>query len=149
MKKLHRFALAVSVLALVSLMGAARGQAAEPAACAKDTDCDDENPCTKDKCDQNTGHCEFKPHDLGNHYGQPIACDDGNACTSADVCHAGVCAGANVPDDTACNDGDACTRSDSCQAGACTGADPVACSASDQCHETGTCDPATGSCSAI
>jgi TolB protein len=120
MKKLHRFALAVSVLALVSLMGAARGQAAEPAACGKDADCDDDNPCTKDKCDQNTGHCEFKPHDLGNHYGQPIACDDGNACTSDDTCHAGVCAGVNVPDGTACEDTTTCSGPDTCQAGVCT-----------------------------
>jgi Tol biopolymer transport system component len=147
MTKLHRFALAVSLVPLVSFMAAGRSESADAAGCTKNDDCDDNNPCTKDKCDQDAGQCEFKPHDFGNHYGQPITCDDGNACTSADVCHAGVCAGANVPDDTACNDGDACTRSDSCQSGACTGANPVVCSASDQCHEAGTCDPASGVCS--
>src|SRR5207249_2228417 len=31
--------------------------------------------------------------------------------------------------------------------GVCTGASPVTCTASDQCHVTGTCDPATGVCS--
>jgi TolB protein len=147
MKKLHRFALAISLVPLVSFMTAGRSQGADAATCTKDDDCDDNNPCTKDKCDQDAGQCDFKPHDFGNHYGQPIACDDGNACTSGDVCHAGVCAGANVADGTACRDGNACTRSDSCQAGACTGADPIVCSARDQCHVAGTCDPASGACS--
>ena len=147
MKKLTRFALAVGPVLVVCLLTAGQSRGAGTPACSKNDDCDDDNPCTKDKCDQDTGQCEFTAHDLGNHYGQPITCDDGNACTSADVCQAGLCAGANVPDDTACDDGNACTRSDRCQAGTCTGADPVVCSASDQCHEAGTCDPATGSCS--
>jgi TolB protein len=147
MKTLRRFALAVALVPLVSFMTVAPSQSADAPSCTKDDDCYDDNPCTKDKCDQSAGRCEFKPHDMGNHYGQPIACDDGNACTSADVCHAGLCAGANVPDDTACNDGDACTRSDTCQSGTCTGASRVVCSASDQCHEAGTCDPASGACS--
>src|SRR3989449_9827506 len=47
----------------------------------------------------------------------------------------------------ACNDGNACTQTDSCQAGACTGTNPVTCTAADQCHDAGTCDPATGACS--
>src|SRR5439155_11363368 len=147
MKTLHRFALAVSLVALGSFMAAGRSESAEAAGCTTNDDCDDNNPCTKDKCDRDAGRCEFEPHDLGNHYGQPIACDDGNACTSSDACHAGVCAGVNVPDGIACDDSNACTRSDSCQAGACTGAEPVVCSASDQCHVAGTCDPASGACS--
>jgi Tol biopolymer transport system component len=136
----------MSLVTLVSFMAAGRPVSAE-ADCRQNDDCDDGNPCTKDKCDRSSGRCEFKPHDFGNHYSHPVTCDDGNACTSGDACHAGVCAGVNVLDDTACNDGDACTRSDSCQAGACTGADAVVCSASDQCHVAGTCDPASGACS--
>jgi len=120
MKKLHRFALAISLVPLVSFLPAAPGQGAEAPSCTKDDDCDDNNPCTKDKCDQNAGRCEFKPHDQGNHYGQPIACDDGNACTSGDACHAGVCAGVNVPDGTACEDTTTCSGQDTCQAGVCT-----------------------------
>ena len=164
MKTLCRFALAICLVPLVSLVAAGPSQGAEAAwtahdddddddddggggRCRKNDDCDDGNPCTKDKCDQGAGQCEFKPHDFGHHYGRPITCDDGNACTSGDSCHAGVCAGVNVPDDTACNDSDACTRSDSCQAGSCTGTNPVACAASDQCHVAGTCDPASGACS--
>ena len=54
---------------------------------------------------------------------------------------------ARVANGTACNDGNACTQSDTCQAGACTGGNPVACTALDQCHAAGTCNPATGVCS--
>ena len=55
------------------------------------------------------------------------------------------CTGA--PDGTACDDSDACTQTDTCQAGVCTGGNPVTCTAADQCHTVGTCDPATGTCS--
>ena len=50
-------------------------------------------------------------------------------------------------DGTPCDDGNACTRTDTCQGGACLGANPVSCVAQDQCHDAGTCNPATGSCS--
>src|SRR5262249_9545463 len=46
-----------------------------------------------------------------------------------------------------CNDGNACTQSDTCQAGACVGANPVVCSALDECHVAGVCNPASGTCS--
>src|SRR3989442_15430456 len=55
------------------------------------------------------------------------------------------CTGA--PDGTACDDSDACAQTDPCQAGVCTGGNPVTCTAADQCHTVGTCDPATGICS--
>ncbi len=101
-------------------------------------------------------------------------CSDGNACTQTDTCLAGACSGANpvtcgaldqchVPgtctpatgvcsnpnqtDGTACSDGNACTQTDICQAGICAGGNPVVCTASDQCHAVGTCDPASGFCS--
>ena len=47
----------------------------------------------------------------------------------------------------ACSDGNACTQTDTCQSGACVGGDPVVCTASDQCHVAGTCNPVTGVCS--
>src|SRR5439155_1144939 len=50
-------------------------------------------------------------------------------------------------DGAACDDGDLCTQGDTCQAGQCQGGTPVTCSASDQCHDAGVCDPATGLCS--
>jgi hypothetical protein len=103
------------------------------------------------------------------------ACNDANACTQSDTCVAGSCTGTNpvvcpdvdgchqvaacdpatgqcavtpMPDGTACNDGDACTKTDSCQAGACVGANPVICTAKDQCHNAGKCSPSTGQCTA-
>src|SRR5205807_1586935 len=47
----------------------------------------------------------------------------------------------------ACNDGNSCTRVDTCQNGVCVGGSPVNCFAQDQCHDVGTCDPGTGTCS--
>src|SRR5439155_367579 len=119
-------------------------------------------------CDPATGHCSNPEAADGT------ACDDGNACTQTDRCGSGVGEGSNpvsgiapdhchsagsldpatrhcsnpaAADGTACNDGNACTQTDSCQSGVCTGSNPVSCTASDQCHIAGTCDPATGHCS--
>jgi hypothetical protein len=100
------------------------------------------------------------------------SCDDGSACTIGDLCAAGSCAGTPVacgaldqchvagtcdtatgqcsnpdaPNGSACSDGDPCTRTDTCQLGACVGANPVLCAPLDQCHDAGTCQPATGQC---
>jgi hypothetical protein len=76
-------------------------------------------------------------------------------CTALDQCHiAGVCDPSTqactnpaATDGAACDDGDACTQTDTCQAGVCIGGNPVVCTASDQCHVAGVCDPATGQCS--
>jgi hypothetical protein len=46
-----------------------------------------------------------------------------------------------------CDDGSACTQTDTCQAGICTATTPVICSAFDDCHDAGVCDPASGVCS--
>jgi hypothetical protein len=53
----------------------------------------------------------------------------------------------NKPNGTTCDDGNACTQTDTCQAGVCVGSNDVVCTASDQCHVVGTCDPTTGVCS--
>jgi hypothetical protein len=107
--------------------------------------------------------------------GNGISCNDSNACTQTDTCQAGVCNGANPvvcnapddchdpgtcnttsglcenpppkPDDTPCSDADLCTQIDRCQTGVCIGSNPVVCFPSDDCHDAGTCAPATGSCS--
>ncbi|MFO0590957.1 MAG: proprotein convertase P-domain-containing protein [Polyangiaceae bacterium] len=102
------------------------------------------------------------------------ACNDGNACTQSDTCQAGACTGANPvvcaaldqchvagtcdtgtgvctnpnkANGASCSDGNACTQTDTCQGGTCTGANPVTCTALNQCHNVGTCSPATGMCS--
>jgi hypothetical protein len=94
------------------------------------------------------------------------SCDDGNPSTSNDQCIAGICSGTlntptiaatatatptpnqclDAPPDAVCDDGDPCTTNDVCLAGACHG-DPVFCTAQDQCHLAGTCDPSSGICS--
>ena len=50
-------------------------------------------------------------------------------------------------DDLGCNDGSLCTSDDTCQGGVCAGTVVVTCTASDQCHDVGTCDPGSGVCS--
>lgn len=119
-------------------------------------------------CDVATGQCSTPIKADGT------ACNDSNTCTQTDTCQAGVCTGANpvvcTPSDqchdpgtcdpttgvcdnpvkadgAGCDDGDGCTQTDTCTAGVCAGANPVACTALDQCHDPGTCDPATGACS--
>ncbi len=119
-------------------------------------------------CDPGTGACS-NPNEANG-----TACNDGDACTQTDTCQAGTCTGANPvtcaaldqchvagvcdpgtgvcsnpskADGSACSDSNACTQTDTCQAGTCTGANPVTCSALDQCHVAGVCDPGTGACS--
>ena len=51
-------------------------------------------------------------------------------------------------DGSQCDDGNRCTQGPkTCQSGVCTGTNPVVCTALDQCHVAGTCDPSTGVCS--
>jgi hypothetical protein len=130
--------------------------------------CSSSDQCHVAYCDPTNGQCVDEAKVEG------FTCNDGNACTQSDSCHAGACVGENpvsceasdqchVPgtcnpatgacsnpiaaDGSACNDNNACTQTDTCQAGACTGTSPVQCAAADQCHVAGACDPQTGSCS--
>ncbi len=102
-----------------------------------------------------------------------VGCDDGDMCTQTDACLSGVCTGTNpvvctalddchvvgtcdpgnglcdnpnAVDGTGCSDGDLCTQTDACSSGVCTGSNPVVCTALDQCHLVGTCDPGSGFC---
>ncbi len=61
--------------------------------------CTDDNLCTADTCDQDTGDCIFIPNN-----GQP--CDDGRICTVSDLCFNGGCYGGQTLD---CSDGNPCT----------------------------------------
>ncbi|OLD62949.1 MAG: hypothetical protein AUI47_10735 [Acidobacteria bacterium 13_1_40CM_2_68_5] len=101
--------------------------------------CDDGNPCTTDACDPTTGACKFTPT-----VGAP--CDDGDRCTTADVCRllptgGVVCVGTPVN----CDDQNACT-SDSCDplTGLCVHAE-VSCDDQNLCT-TDRCNPGTGQC---
>ena len=113
------------------------------------TQCVDSNPCTDDSCASATG-CVFLPN--------AVTCDDGDICTTADLCAGGTCAGvadtcddANVcTDDTCtpgvgcshvfnyapCSDGDACTPGDLCKKGTCVG---LAVAATDLCDDANVC----------
>src|SRR5262249_21320927 len=119
-------------------------------------------------CNTATGACSNPSKANGT------ACNDGNTsaqpragqagacvrakpgtCTASDQFHsAGTCNSATgvgskpqKANGSACNDGNACAQTDACQAGTCVGANPVTCTASDQCHSAGTCDTVTGTCS--
>jgi hypothetical protein len=65
----------------------------------------------------------------GSCVGTPVTdgmpCSDGNACTGPDTCQSGVCNTSPLPNGTPCDDGDPCTRPDTCEAGTCTGTGPV------------------------
>lgn len=100
--------------------------------------CWDENECTLDYCDPDSGECKFSP------LGKP--CDDLDQCTTFDLCQGGVCKGFPVD----CNDLNPCTL-DACQPAAgcvhapldgalCDDMDPCTLGdhcAMDQCVQTG------------
>jgi RHS repeat-associated protein len=119
-------------------------------------------------CDPSSGVCSNPAAANGT------GCNDGNACTLTDACQSGACVGANpvvctasdachvagtcdpssgacsnpsAPDGTACTGSNKCLQAYACAGGTCTGSNPVTCTASDQCHVQGTCDPSSGACS--
>ena len=119
-------------------------------------DCDDGKLCTNDLCDPTQG-CKYAYNEA--------PCDDGNECTSGDVCQGGTCVGgvqANCNDfnpcttDTCdpvngcgyslntlpCNDGNACTKNDVCNNGVCAG-EAVNCDDSNSCTSDA-CDANNG-----
>ncbi len=95
----------------------------------KDKTCDDGNPCTDDACDPGSGLCGSTPNTAN--------CDDANACTTADGCKGGACAGGASPN---CDDGNACTT-DACDpATGCTATDNAApCTLDDKCLGDAVC----------
>jgi len=103
------------------------------------TTCNDGNACTR------TDRCNSNAVCVGSN---PVVCTALDQCHVAGVCApaTGVCSNPNKPDGTTCNDSNACTLADTCQAGTCAGRNPVVCTALDQCHDAGACNPATGVC---
>src|SRR5437667_3971743 len=60
----------------------------------------------------------------------------------------GLCLVMCMANGTACNDNNACTSGETCENGACgSPTSSVTCTALDQCHVAGTCDPTSGVCS--
>ena len=81
--------------------------------------------------------------------GPARVCAASDVCHLAGVCapSTGVCSNPVGPNGTACDDGNLCTSVDVCQAGICTGGSAKTCVASDACHVAGTCNPSSGLCS--
>jgi MYXO-CTERM domain-containing protein len=84
----------------------------------------------------------------GTSYAAGIA-NPTNACQ---VCApaSSTTAWSNAAGGTTCNDGNPLTKNDVCTGGGCAGVPlcaGVTCTASDECHVAGTCDPSTGACS--
>ncbi|MEW5854128.1 MAG: DUF5050 domain-containing protein [Myxococcota bacterium] len=75
--------------------------------------CSDDNVCTVDVCDVMMG-CRWESAD-------GAACGGINGCLSMDVCWAGQCLSAPVPDGMPCDDGDPLTYSDACARLRCAG----------------------------
>jgi len=121
-------------------------------------DCDDDNYCTHDFCDWETGQC--------SHLNLAWQCDDENACTSPDLCIDGSCQGLPVDcsdfdpctsdsckeetgchhvsiDNVPCNDGDACTTGDICQGGICVPVGTADCDDGQECTADN-CNPDSG-----
>lgn len=137
--------------------------------CCKVVACGAKDQChDAGACQLGTGECSNPAKTDGS------LCNDGTLCTPTDTCIAGVCVGANPVvcsamdtchdigvcdamtgacsnpvkmDGSSCDDGNGCTQTDTCSSGTCVGSNQVVCTAQDACHDAGTCDPATGSCS--
>ncbi len=131
----------------------------------KNASCDDNNPCTADKCDLAAGKCVYDAKPFAGK-----ACDDGEACTNGDKCTAGKCAGvgkvcndgnpctvdtcnvakgacsydSNALSGKACEDGNACTKLDKCTSGKCVGS-MVVCNDNNACTKD-ICDSQAGKC---
>ena len=120
-------------------------------------DCDDENPCTGDWCDDESG-CMHQDLTAPCDDGDPCTlndkcvdgacvsgvgqqCDDGNSCTSDSCQQDGSCL--NAPADGDCDDGNACTDGDACVAGECVGGAPLDCDDGNLCTSE-SCSVATG-----
>jgi len=101
--------------------------------------CDDNNPCTTDRCDPANGACLHVP----------VNCDDQNQCT-LDSCDpaTGQCVHQPLLGQT-CDDGNACTQGDKCvqtpTGGVVCQGSPLSCDDGNLCT-LDECDPHTGAC---
>ena len=117
--------------------------------------------CLQAGCSPLTGACSLLPDHDG------FACEDGDACTVADVCSEGactpgfdrICHDENPCTDDFCDpelgclyenneapclDGNACTTGDICVDGACTAGNPLGCDDNNACNGVETCDSKLG-----
>ena len=128
--------------------------------------------CCDQSCPQPCNACSAASGAVADGVCTPLSnvvCDDGDGCTQVDVCTGGVCISGKAvtcegeytcrtcgpgtgvcdqagPNGVACDDGNACTLQDRCEIGACVPGPARVCPLPDECHEAGTCEPATGHC---
>lgn len=97
--------------------------------------CNDGNACTQIDTCQN-GVC------IG---GTPVQCHPLDDCHVAGTCNpsTGICDNPNAPDGTSCNDRNACTSGDICLAGVCGGGAQIPCTTENPCL-VASCDPGQG-----
>ncbi len=94
--------------------------------------CDDQNPCTADKCDPAIG-CRSSADDSRT-------CNDGSACTTGDRCVQSLCVGSAV----SCDDGNSCSHDICSPAFGCANyakPDGAACSDGNRCTAAWEQDP--------
>ena len=132
------------------------------------TSCDDHNPCSDDSCDPLAG-CQ--------HAANQIACDDGDPCTTGELCGAMACASGLATDcddgnpcttnacvaelvtalsdgctvtaiGGLCSDDDKCTLLDECVDGYCVPGNPPDCDDQNSCTDD-SCDPGSGKCQSV
>ena len=123
----------------------------------KNLTCNDQNPCTDDSCDPDTG-CKYSPNQA--------SCDDLNECTTGDHCEDGNCkiTGPVMCDDdnvctnnwcdpligcqysannNLCDDDNACTLNDHCDNSVCLGDSQLQCEDLNPCTDD-SCLPDSG-----
>jgi len=103
--------------------------------------CDDGNDCTNDVCD-GSGGCNNPFHLLGTACGDPSTLP----CSLPDSCDgAGTCRPNDLLDGTVCDDGDVCTSDEICAGAVCVPGGVTDCSDGDPCTAD-SCDPLQGGC---
>jgi len=117
-------------------------------------DCDDNDPCTTDRCDAADGSCNNDPivcpegRTCDPDTGACVPCtadsdcNDDNPCTD-DTCDASGNCVFTPNDANSCDDGDVCNGPETCQAGTCVSGTPLDCNDGDPCTDD-SCDPISG-----
>jgi len=109
------------------------GEGMPEAECAMNADCSDGDTCNGGEICVG-GSCEP---------GEALRCQDSDACNVV-YCDISLgCVVEQVPNGEPCDDGDLCTTQDVCLAGVCTGGRDLVCAAPGVC-QAGLCDPGYG-----